>query len=491
VIRHDPVLVAWTTPDYVSRLQHRHPEEVYFIVDSWFKDSPDLDRLDKSAVIFTGFEDLRQALRSIKQDLLSKNLSPRGVACFDCEALIPASFLAREWGLPFPDKSAIARARNKYEAGRVWKQSGVRSPSVLLVSSRDETLDGFRRMQEDVVLKPVSGSGSELVFHCRSEEEVVQSVRILERELPLSASNPLFQPLPFPSAETFVDPRRVWIMEEFVSGPEFSCDFLLEGDRITLIRETGKVKPSTQTFGSVLAYTYPPFYPENFSSAALCHIFRRAAGALGFTWGHFMVDFILHNGHPMIIEMTPRPGGDSIPDLLETATGTDLLELHLNFVAGFNPSELPSPPGERFASINLFAAQAGKIIRIDPTPVIAHPRVRAIFLRKRAGDRIVLPPKSYDHRLLGHTIVSLDSERDILVLSTQLEECLKVEIVGACLDENPTDSNDKWIKQCDRHRDFNGRRGLFYEILHMDDDDEDDDYDDDYEDSVYKGKEHH
>lgn len=443
MIRRDPVLVAWTTPDYVSRLQHRHPEEVYFVVDSRFKDSPDIECLDRSAVIFTGFEDLRQALRSIKQDLLSKNLSPKGVACFDCDALVPASFLARDLGLPFPDTNAIVRARNKYEAGRLWKQRGIPSPSVLLVSGLEDTLEGFRRMQRNVVLKPVSGSGSELVFHCRSEEEVVESFRIMERELPLRASNPLFQPLPSPAGETLVDPRRVWIVEEFVSGPEFSCDFLLEDERITVIRETGKIKSSAQTFGSILAYTYPPVYPEGLSSAPLCDILHRAAGALGFTWGHFMVDFILQNGHPIIIEMTPRPGGDSIPDLLETATGIDLLELHLNFVAaGFHPSKLPSPPGERFASINLFAARKGKIVWIDPSPVIAHPRVRAVFLRKRAGDMILLPPESYDHRLLGHAIVSLDSEEDILTFSTQLEGLLKVKIVGACLDEDPADSND-------------------------------------------------
>lgn len=448
MIRQDPVLVAWTTPDYVSRLQQRHPEDVYFVVDSRFKDSPDLEGLDRSTVVFTGFEDPRQAILSIKRDLLSKKLSPKGVACFDCDALIPASFLARELALPFPDTNAIARARNKYEAGRRWKESGIPSPSVFLVSGLEDTLDRFRRIQRDVVLKPVSGSGSELVFHCSREDEVVESVRILARELPLRESNPLFHPLPSLTGESLVDPRKTWIVEEFISGPEFSCDFFLEGDRITVIRETGKIKASAQTFGSVLAYTYPPVYPDNFSSRDLGEILHRAAAALGFTWGHFMMDFILHNGQPMIIEMTPRPGGDSIPDLLETATGTDLLELHLDFVAArFHPSKLPSPTGERFASINLFAARKGTVIRIDPSPVIAHPRVRAVFLRKKAGDRILLPPESYDHRLLGNAIVSMDSEEEILPLSIQLEERLKVDIAGACLDQNNTDPTDRWISK--------------------------------------------
>ncbi len=433
MIRHDPVLVAWTTPDYVSRLHHRHPEKLYFLVDSRFRGSTDLESEVRSAVFFTGFEDLGQAGCAVEQDLLSRRMAPRGIACFDCEALIPASFLARKWGLPFPDPRAILRARNKYEAGTCWKENGIPSPSVFLVSNLSDSLDRFRLMQKNVVLKPVSGSGGELVFHCIREEDVVESVRILERELPLRASNPLFRPLMSPDGEILADPGRVWIVEEFISGPEFSCDFLLEDHRVTLIRETGKIKSSGQTFGSILAYTYPAVYPAPFSSKALCDLLRRAASALGFTWGHFMVDFILQDGHPMIIEMTPRPGGDSIPDLLETATGTDLLGLHLDFAAcRFHASSLPSSTGERFASIHLFADRKGKVIRIDPAPLLAHPRVRAVFLRKRAGDTILLPPESYDHRLLGHVIVSLESEGEIPALSHQLEERLKVRISGAC-----------------------------------------------------------
>lgn len=447
MIRHDPVLVAWTTPDYVSRLHHRHPGEVYFVVDSRFKDSPDLAGLDETSVIFTGFEDLKRSLCSIRQDLLSKKLTPTGVACFDCDSLIPAGFLARELKLPFPAMNAILRARNKYEAATVWKESGIPSPSVLLVSSLEESLDGFRRMQRDIVLKPVSGSGSELVFHCVSEKEVIESVRIMLRELPQRASNPLFRPLTSPAGETIVDPKLVWILEEFVSGPEFSCDFFLKGDRITLIRETGKIKAPDRTFGSVLAYTYPPAYPGNFSFADIRDVLGRAAAALGFTWGHFMVDFILFNGHPIIIEMSPRPGGDSIPDLLETATGIDLLKLHLDFVSGgIHQTKFPAHCCERFASVNLFADRSGKIIRIDSSKLLDHPDVRAVFLRKKTGDRVLLPPESYDHRLLGHAVVSLDSYGDISALSAQMAELLNVKI-GGCFDENFVEPTDRWITE--------------------------------------------
>ena len=57
--------------------------------------------------------------------------------------------------------------------------------------------------------------------------------------------------------------------------------------------------------------------------------------------------------------MTPRPGGDSIPELVRAATGLDTLALYLDFVQGDfkEPKELSLPP-ESFASLNFFAPVA-------------------------------------------------------------------------------------------------------------------------------------
>lgn len=435
-----PALVVGTTPDYVVKLQGRFPDNTSFILDSRFFGSPELTSQDETKLLFASLEEPSGVWRSLKNRLTEGTFPPpAGIACFDCDSLILACRLARELDLPFPEMTGILRARNKFEAREKWMKTGVPSPRARLLSDLKEALSAFRRFQSEVVLKPLSGSGSELVFRCNSEREVAESVKILTRELPKRIADPLFRPLPSLSGTVPVDPRRKWVMEEFVPGPEFSCDFLLKEGRVTIIRETGKIMAEDQSFGSVLAYLCPAAYPEGFSPRRLSATLKKAVEVLGFTRGHFMADFILRDSQPVIIEISPRPGGDAIPDLMETATGLDILGLHLEFATGKNPA--PGPPQQvagAFASINFFASKSGIVSRLDLTRLSAHPRVRAVFLRKKVGDEILLPPDSYDHRHIGHCIVELESGEDPAALAACLDKSLDLFIDDtACAGHSP------------------------------------------------------
>jgi len=280
-----------------------------------------------------------------------------------------------------------------------------------------------------MVLKPLAGSGSELLFHCRDESGVTKAVSILEEELPKRRGNPLFRPFPNPPGDSLIDPCSCWVAEEFISGPEFSCDFVLQEGDVFFIRETGKIKATDKPFGSVLAYTFPPRYPAGFQKRVLKEVLKKATNSLGFDWGYFMVDFILHQGTPILIEMTPRPGGDSIPELVRAATGLDTLALYLDFVQGDfkEPKELSLPP-ESFASLNFFAPMEGKIQVLDGRKVQASPHVRKLFFKKQVGDRVILPPKDYDNRLLGYCIIEVTPGLDLVVETQRLQELLEVRI---------------------------------------------------------------
>jgi biotin carboxylase len=428
-MRHDPVIVAGTTPDYAARIDRKYPGVCLFLLDASFQGNPFLDAIDRASLLFAPLENFEAISQAADRYLSAGRLSPRGIACFDCESMPAASRLALHLRLPYPGPDAVARTRNKFEARRIWKKDGLPSPRAALVSGLQETLRFFQHIKKDIVLKPVSGSGSELLFHCRSEEDVKKSVRIIEEELPRRRSNPLFRPISVVPGDNPVDPCSSWIAEEFVSGPEYSCDFILRDGQIIIMRETGKIKAPDQPFGSILAYTLPPLYPEGFSLESLSHVLKNAAGSLGFARGYFMADYVVTNGHPVIIEMTPRPGGDSIPDLLEIATGRDPIEMYLNFVSGrfSRPERFPVLP-ESFASINLYARKRGLITRLDTSRLSSLPWVKTAFLKKGVGDRITLPPDDYDNRLLGYYVISVEQGRNIISLCRQFENLLDVSI---------------------------------------------------------------
>lgn len=422
------VLVVGTTPDYVLKLLDKRPGSVCFLMDLAYRLDFSLEHIDPKHICFTDLEQFDFALRSITRHFQRFSLAPEGIACFDCESLLVAGLLADSMGLPFPESSAIALARNKFEARTIWRRAGIFSPHAALCSTLDETLAVFRTTgARDVVLKPISASGSELVFHCTSESGVEDSVRTMARCLAERQASRLFKPVVVDSGMPAPDPCKTWIVERFVSGAEFSCDFILSDGRIYPVRSTEKVMASDQTFGSVLAYLFPASCSGENVTGQLTDDLKTAAVSLGFTRGYFMADYIIHEGRPVIIELTPRPGGDCIPDLIETSCGFDILGACLDLACSrlTLPVNVPEPPG-KFAGINLYAPSDGLISYLDTSRIQSLPWVKVIRMKKETGDIITLPPEDYDNRLIGYCIVRLSENEDITVLSQALAHHVRI-----------------------------------------------------------------
>jgi biotin carboxylase len=423
------VLIVGTTPDYVVKLHERYSKSLLFLTDTRFQKDPLLQKLPSASLIFASLANADDACRRTREVLKTALPAPEGIACFDCDSLLLASRLGSELGLRFPTWEAIARSRSKFETKKTWTACGVASPSASIASSLQETIAFFKSRGQNMVLKPVAGSGSELLFHCQAESDVRKAVGLLEEELPKRKGNPLFRPFPSPAGNALIDPCGCWVAEEFISGPEFSCDFVLQDEEVFVIRETGKIKAEDKPFGSVLAYTFPPRYPEGFQKRILKKALKKATNALGFDWGFFMVDYILHQGAPVLIEMTPRPGGDSIPELVGAATGMDTLALYLDFVQGrFNPPQELHLTPESFAGLNFFAPGEGKIEVLEGGKVRACPHVKKLFFKKKPGDRVILPPKDYDNRLLGYCIIEASPGLDLVEETRRLQQMLEVRI---------------------------------------------------------------
>jgi biotin carboxylase len=429
-VKSDPVLVVGTTPDYVQRLFLRRPSSTLFLLDRGFKDDPRLKGIDNQLMIFAPLSDERASVALTAAYLEKKGLAPAGVACFDCESLLLANILASRLGGRFPDRQAIIHARNKFAARDIWRRAGLPTPLAVTACNLSETLSFFQDLKGPVVLKPLSGSGSELLFRCEAASQVRDTVQILQRELLARKGRPLFAPIPQTKTAGSADPCGCWIVEEAIDGDEFSCDFLLHDEAVHILRETGKLRDPEQSFGSVMAYTLPPEYPKRFRRRRLPEVLGHAARALGFTWGHFMADYMVREGWPVLIELTPRPGGDSIPDLVEIATGRNMLDLHLDIAAGhYEPTPGPvREPAGHFASINIYGPREGVITRLDVSRLEPLPWIKGVFLRKNVGETILLPPRDYDNRLIGYVIVSVEPGRPLTGLCSQSRRMIHLEV---------------------------------------------------------------
>jgi biotin carboxylase len=296
-------------------------------------------------------------------------------------------------------------------------EAGLPCPASVIVKSRDEALAAFDRMNPAAVLKPLSGSGSELVFLCKSKKECTEAFNLLANHLSSPACRRMYAPV----ANT--DPKTAFLMESYKKGTEYSCDFILEKGRIDILRLARKIPAVGHPFGTTLAYVLPASRPP---VDDLEEILFEGAEALGFTRALCMVDFLVHEDEIELLEMTPRPGGDCLPDLMLTSSGFDILGAALDFAEGKKINPPPEDQWQRLVGVRFIAGQAGTIAEYDVSELKEDFFVLEYRLKYRPGHGVVLPPDDYDSRILGHVIFEPSGDSSIEVEAPEIADKLKV-----------------------------------------------------------------
>jgi predicted ATP-grasp superfamily ATP-dependent carboligase len=399
------VLVVGTTPDYIDFMRKACPERALFItapeVRHNAREQPPRDHEE----ILCNLEDNEEVLSRLLSHLDHWGEFIDGVACFDCESLALASFLAQRFSVPYPSPEAVNNCRNKYISKLLWQKNHIRCPKVKTITSMEESLSAFKEFGRDIVLKPLSSSGSELVFHCKSEEECVKAFNTIQNGIRRRKNNMLYKDISFGSPDI--------IAEEFIDAAEFSCDFLLEGNTARIIRLSRKIHSEKGPFGTIKGYVLADSPSNGPAPSELLLYLTESASALGLTRSICMADFMIKGKDIILLEITPRPGGDCLPSLLLNAYGLDILALTLDF-AQMRPVQIVKPNTEQqFAGLRIHAQHGGILRRIDTECISQDPRIREIYLRRRAGDTIKMPPEEYESFLLGHVIFNLSGKTDI------------------------------------------------------------------------------
>ncbi|MFZ5563644.1 MAG: ATP-grasp domain-containing protein [Thermodesulfobacteriota bacterium] len=388
------VLVVGTTPDYVDWICRADPGRALFITEPALRRDAREPAPGPRDEILCDLARPDHLFAALLAHLRKWNIEIDGVACFDCESLPPAAFLAQKLGLNFVSPQAVAACRDKQTSKTLWKKNGIFCPIVAPIFKEAEAVEFFTK-NGVCVLKPAFGAGSELVFRCDTRESCRRAFDLISKGLLRRSGHRLYR--------NTGDAAPI-IAETCVNGPEFSCDFFVESGRATLIRLAKKIPaPPGSPFGTTLAYVLVEALP-GIDNAALARNMADGASALGISRSLCMADFIVHEGRPALLEMTPRPGGDCLPPLIRHALDIDTLLLALD-VAQHRPLSLADcPPPRLMAGLRFHARQEGVLTRADWSAIAGDPRVREVLPVRHPGDKIFLPPRDYDSFLLGSAV---------------------------------------------------------------------------------------
>ena len=403
------ILVVGTTPDYIDWLAGHYPGRAVFVTESSLRKSSEFPAPAADSEVLFSQPDVETVARLL--DAHSRRYSQHwsGITCFDCESLELAAELAEMFKLPFAPKHAVVSCRNKRSTRCRWDSDGVRTPQSSLVSDVDSLMRFFATIAGPVVIKPLTASGSELVFVCRTDDDCRRNFNTLMTQMHTRGANRLFEN------------RSAAVAEEFVEGPEYSCDFYISDGKAKILRIAKKYLYDGQWPGIIKAYEIPGTLPAGMNMASLAESLERAADSLGIANTIIMTDFIVNRNEACFLEMTPRPGGDCLPQMYRNSGGRDMLGLAVEYAAnGKLPAIDPQNGMRRVAGLRLFAHRGGVLQDIAFDKLAGLPILETCTIGP-VGRRIVMPPDDYDSWKLGNVIFA---PCDSLPVEKQCDEIL-------------------------------------------------------------------
>jgi len=417
-------LVIGTTPDYIDLICRRFPGRALFLTDVRLRAGATEPPPDDATELAWDLTRPVEATSAFLDLLERRHIEPTGVACFDCESMHLAASIAQNLSLPYPSAESVAACRSKLTSKRLWRQAGLPCPEAERVAELPDVLRFVERVKGPVVLKPLTGSGSELTFLCTSQDECAAAFGTLKARMAEHTDVRMYGT----SSNDGPDPRHVFAVEELVEGREYSCDFVLDRETVQILRVAEKIPDRSQAFGTTLAYVVPAPLPPEIDTDRLRRKLAEAARSVGLERALCMLDFIVRDREAVMLEMAPRPGGDCLPPLLRQCSGFDVLGAMLDF-AEQRPVAVPAASQWRLlVGLRLFSPYAGVIRALDAEFIHADPRVLECELTRGEGHHVVLPPEDYDSRLLGHAIFAPSSRHDIESECVEIADKLVIEL---------------------------------------------------------------
>ncbi len=411
------VLVVGTTSDYIDWIRSSNPGRALFLTEPAVRRTAGEPAPADGEEILVPLTDLDQVRSALARHMETFGITLTGAACFDCESMALTARLAGIHHLPYHSLAAIENCRDKQVSKQLWHQNQIPAPDIALVNRVEDVIRFCGTKPDGIVLKPFFGSGSELVFKCTTPLECRDAFQAIKTGLETRAAHPLFR-------NNGLKPHLM-LAEEEIPGPEFSCDFVIEKNRVNFIRTTRKIKLPSRPFGTVTGYVLPSKLPGNDDISIFEPLFLKAARSLGIEHGICMADFIFRDNHPVFIEITPRPGGDCLPGLIRESSGLDMLSLTLDIAEKKPLSVEKTTAFTPCVGYRIHACRAGVLKRIRTSGIDSDSRVRDIRLTRKPGHVITMPPLDYDSWLLGHMIIKPDSleypETQCLLISKRLQ----------------------------------------------------------------------
>ncbi len=246
--------------------------------------------------------------------------------------------VAEVLGLPYNSARSIEITRNKDLCRAVLAEHGFRQPLMRLCADAGEAREFMAAAPGPWIVKPRDATASRGVRLATDPADLDEAMG------GLAASD------------------RPFIVEQYVSGPEFSAEGLFLRDEPVVVALTAKRTTPAPAFIE-LGHSIPAPFPEA-ESAAIREQVARAVQAVGLTFGLFHVEFWVTTAGVVLGELHCRPGGDHISTLVELAHPKYELFGSL-FDALADDRFVPDLTQDGGSAVAFLTADPGEVVAVD------------------------------------------------------------------------------------------------------------------------------
>jgi biotin carboxylase len=344
--------------------------------------------------LFAGVEivdtyDWEQALRAARD--LARRYQIHGVVTWSDRDVELVAHIGQALGLPAPSPAAAQKARNKF----IMKQALAHLPGLVprhaRVCSWPELEHAIQTIGFPAVLKPTGASASKGIFELHQPADLHAAFATLQ-DFARPAVDPIFRTY---GAE--------FILEEFLSGPEFSVEgWVFQGD-VEVVGITDK--QTTEPFHLEYQHLYPSALPEAAQEDIRAKT-EQVVKTLDLNNCTFHLEGKLTPDGFRLVEIAARIGGDYITShLIPLSSGLNFYAQVLRVATGQQP--VREAPLRLHAGARFLLAPAEGTLRglAGIEQVLQRASVEHCFMESSPGAAILLPPRHFGAQRVGAVLV--------------------------------------------------------------------------------------
>jgi biotin carboxylase len=351
---------------------------------------------------------------------------PAGVLTVTDTIMVQVSRAAEIIGVARCSADAIVLARNKFATRQTLASAGLPGPGHALFTDVEQAAAIAEQVGLPAIVKPVNGSGSNLVTVVRTVPEMAEAYRLLARRLP--EHNAVYRlPLAGAADGRLIRPDTEFLVEGMLRGQEYLLDLVIRDGEVELLVVFDKPLLSERFFEQVV--TSPPLEFSDELSDRLYRAARDAVLALGLDNVVAHVELMDDDRYGMtVVEINAgRPGGAIVTLITQLQTGVDSFGEAVALAAGVPPPDRTPPRlPMQLATLTIFSPGGGRLVRIHGLDEVAElPEVLNVITAVSPGDVL-----SEEHEIFAVNLLAagFETKEDLLTLYEEASALVRLEL---------------------------------------------------------------